>query len=138
MAQHHRDSPSITAWIGWVVFAGVLMIMVGCFNAIAGIVALFEHSYYLVSPSGLLVHVDYTAWGWTLLIYGIIMVLAGFGVMAGQTWARIVAVILLVINALVNLAFLAAYPIWSTIVIALDVVIIYALIVHGREASLDA
>jgi len=146
MAQHQQTGPVIapahalrpepqrTAWAGWVLFAGVMMIIIGCFNAIAGIVALVNDDYYLVSSSGLLISVDYTAWGWTLLAYGAVMALAGAGVLAGQTWARVVAVIMVGLNALLNLAFLAAYPIWTTIVIALDVIVIYALVVHGKEA----
>lgn len=145
MAQHQQTGPvaapahasltqpRTTAWVGWVIFAGVIMFMVGCFNVIAGIVALINDNYYLVRPSGLMIEFDYTAWGWTLLIYGIVVGFAGFGVLVGQTWARVVGVILVGFNALLNLAFLAAYPIWSALIIGLDVVVIYALIVHGRE-----
>ena len=115
------------------VFAGILMFIAGSFNAIAGIVALFNDKYYLVPSQDLLVKVDYTVWGWVLLIYGIVQGLAGIGVLLGQTWARAVGVILAVFNIILNLGFLAAYPIWTTIIIALDVVVIYALIVHGRE-----
>jgi hypothetical protein len=123
-----------TAWIGWVYFAGVILLIVGCFNAIAGLVALFHDDYYLVTSNGLLVSADYKAWGWTLLIYGVVQALAGIGVLSGQTWARVIGVILAAVNALLNLGFLAAYPIWSILIIALDVVVIYALVVHGREA----
>jgi hypothetical protein len=145
MAQHQQqDRPVVTSigdhepqqetgWVGWVVFAGILMFLAGSFNAIAGIVALFNRNYYLVPSEGLLVKVDYKAWGWTLLIYGIIVMIAGLGVLVGQTWARVIGVILAGVNAVLNLGFLAAYPIWSTIVIVLDVVVIYALTVHGRE-----
>jgi hypothetical protein len=136
MAQHQetRPEPEVTGWVGWVFFAGILMLMVGSFNALAGVVALFNDEYYLVGKNGLLVEVDYTTWGWALLLYGIALGLAGLGVLAGQTWARVAAVILVAINALVNLGFLAAQPIWTMLIIALDVIIIYALIVHGREA----
>lgn len=128
-----RD-PEPTGWIGWVIFGGVLMMLAGCFNAIAGLVALFDDQYYHVSSKGLMVQADYRTWGWVLLIYGIVVAVAGVCVLFGQTWARVVAVVLAVVNALINLAFLAAYPVWSVIIIALDVVVIYALIVHGREA----
>jgi hypothetical protein len=132
-AHGYQREPRATAWVGWVFFAGIIMLIVGSFNAIAGIVALINDEYYLVRPDGLIVELDYTAWGWTLLIYGAVVCLAGLGVLAGQTWARVVAVILVSVNALVNLGFLAAYPIWTTIIITLDVVVIYALVVHGRE-----
>jgi hypothetical protein len=128
-----RDRPEPTGWVGWVVFAGVMLIMMGSWQAMMGFVALFDPGYYAVTPGGLLVEVDYTAWGWVHLCLGGIAVLVGIGVLAGQTWARVTAIVLAVIAALVNAAFLAAYPVWNTILIALDVIIIYALAVHGRE-----
>jgi hypothetical protein len=129
----YESAPRPTGWAGWVFFAGILMVLAGCFNVIAGFVALFNDKYYVVPSSGLMVHVDYNAWGWTFLIYGAIVGVAGFGILAGKTWARVVGVVLAVVNALLNLAFLAAYPLWTTIIIALDIAIIYSLIVHGRE-----
>lgn len=125
--------PTATGWVGWVIFAGVIMIMVGSFNAVAGLVALFKDDYYLVGQSGLLLEVDYTAWGWALIIWGLLVGLVGLGVLSGRAWAAVCGVILVGVNALLNLAFLAAYPIWTTLIIALDVIVIYALIVHGRE-----
>ena len=88
-----------------------------------------------VRPSGLVVHVNYTSWGWTLLAIGAALVLVGYGVAMGYTWARVTAVVLACLNAVVNLAFIAAYPVWALLVIALDVIVIYALVVHGREAK---
>jgi hypothetical protein len=127
-----------SAWTGWVVFGGVMMIMLGAFQAIEGLVALFDNGYYLVRPSGLVVHVNYTAWGWTHLLIGVVAVLAGLGLLTGNMVARVVGVVVALLSALVNLAFLAAYPVWSTIVIALDVIVIYAIIVHGRELKDDS
>jgi hypothetical protein len=123
----------MTGWAGWVVFAGIMLIMLGSFQAIEGLVAIFDKGYYLVGPEGLIVSVDYTAWGWVHLILGLIAVAAGLGLIAGNMAARVVGVIVAVISAIVNLAFLAAYPVWSTIVITLDVIVIYAIVVHGRE-----
>jgi hypothetical protein len=122
-----------TAWAGWVVFAGVLMIMVGGFQALMGLVALFKDEYYQVTRSGLLVSVDYTTWGWVHLLLGAIACVAGVGVLVGQTWARVTGIVLAVLSALVNIAFLSAYPIWGVTVIALDVIVIYALAVHGGD-----
>ncbi len=126
-------SDAATGWTGWVAFAGIIMIVMGAFHAIAGLVALFKDSYYVVRPSGLVVNVDYTAWGWVHLILGLVALAAGFGVLSGRTWARVVAIILAVVSALVNFSFLGAYPIWMTILITLDVIVIYALAAHGRE-----
>jgi hypothetical protein len=127
-----------SAWAGWVVFAGMMMIMLGCFQAIEGLVALFKDSYYVVRPSGLLVHVDYTTWGWVHLAIGVIAALAGFGLLAGNMFARVIGVAIAAVSALVNMAFVSAYPIWSIIIIAVDVVVIFAICVHGRELKASA
>ena len=122
-----------TAWVGLIVFGGTMMLMMGAFQIIEGFVALFNDEYYLVTRNGLIVSLDYTAWGWTHLIIGLIAVGAGIGVLLGQMWARVVGIIIAVVSALANIAFLSAYPVWSTIVIATDVLVIYALTVHGKE-----
>jgi hypothetical protein len=120
------------AWFAWVVFAGIIMIMIGSFHALAGFVALFEDEYYVTTSSGLVVDVDYTAWGWTHLILGTVLALAGIALFAGQMWARILAVIVAGLSAFANMVFMAAYPLWSIIIITMDVVVIYAVVVHGR------
>jgi hypothetical protein len=114
-------------------FAGTLMLMIGSFHVIQGLVAVFNDEYYLVTKNGLTVHVDYTTWGWTHIIAGIVVICAGLGLFAGQMWARVVGIALAGISALLNFAFIASYPFWSTIVIAMDVFVIMALTVHGRE-----
>lgn len=131
--QRGQAAPEPTGWVGWIFFAGVILVLGGTFQAIAGLVALFNSSYYLVPSADLVVAVNYTGWGWVHLVAGILLVLVGFGVMTGQTWARVVGVVLAGISALLNLAFLAAYPLWAIVVIALDIIVIYALCVHGRE-----
>jgi hypothetical protein len=78
---------------------------------------------------------DFTAWGWTHMLIGVVAVGAGLGVLMGQMWARVVGIVIAVISALANIAFLSAYPVWSTIIIAMDVLVIYALAVHGREVK---
>ena len=122
-----------SAWTGWIAFAGVIMVMLGFFHAIQGLVAIFKDDYYLVHSSGLVVNVNYTTWGWVHLLGGIIVACAGFAVFTGQVWARTVGVILALISAIVNVGFLAAYPLWSLMMIALDVTVILALTVHGSE-----
>lgn len=131
--QRGEAVPEPTGWVGWIFFAGVILVLGGTFQAIAGLVALFNSSYFLVPSTGLVVAVNYTGWGWVHLIAGILLVLVGFGVMTGQTWARVAGVVLAGISALLNIAFLAAYPVWAVIVIAMDILVIYALCVHGRE-----
>ena len=127
------SGPRPTAWVGMVLFGGIVMLMVGGFQIMQGFVAILRDDYYLVSRNGLLLNIDYTAWGWTHLLIGLVAVCTGIGVMLGQTWARVVGIVIAVISALANIAFLSAYPVWSTIIIAMDVLVIYALAVHGRE-----
>ena len=122
-----------TGWVGWVTFAGVMMLLLGIFHAIAGFVGIFKDDYYLVGKEGLLVQVDYTTWGWFHLIWGIVVVLAGIGLLAGQMWARVVGVIIAMGSAIINVAFLSAYPIWSAIMITIDILVIWAITDHGRE-----
>ena len=129
----YGSRPDPTAWTGWVVFASFMMIMVGSFQAVEGLVALFDDGFYQVTESGLVVNVDYTVWGWTHLLLGALLIICGVGVVAGNIVARAVAVLLAGLSALVHLAFLPAYPVWSLLVIAFDVLVIWALTVHGDE-----
>jgi len=128
-----RTSSEPTGWVGWVWFAGVMMMVIGVFNVIDGLVALFNDQYFAVTQSGLMVW-NYTAWGWINLALGVLVAFAGAAVLAGATWGRAVGVLLAGLNMIAQLGFLAAYPAWSVVIIALDVFVIYALIVHGSEA----
>jgi len=134
--QAHRQNvqpTSMSGWVGWIAFAGVMMLMVGMFHVIEGLLALFREEYYVVGNKGLTVHVDWSTWGWTHLLGGILIMFAGIGLFAGKVWARTVAVILAVISAVISIGFMSAYPIWGAIMVGLDVVIIWALVVHGDE-----
>ena len=125
--------PTGTGWVGWVHFAGIMLMLLGAFQIIEALTALFNRHYLLVTSRGLLVHADLAAWGWLHLALGVVALVAGYGVMVGQRWAQIVGIVLAGVSAIVNLTYIAAYPLWSVIVIALDVIIIQALAVHGRE-----
>jgi hypothetical protein len=120
-------------WTGWLGFAATMMVLLGAFTILYGLVALFNDTYYVVGPQGLLVF-DLTAWGWIHLIIGVLAVAAGGAVARGAGWARIVTVLLVSINAVAQLAFMSAYPAWSLVAIAIDIVIIWAVIVHGDPA----
>ncbi|SOC47703.1 hypothetical protein SAMN05660748_0971 [Blastococcus aggregatus] len=122
-----------SGWTGWVVFGGAMLILSGAFQVVLGLVALLDDGLFVVRPSGLVLDVDYTTWGWAHLAIGVLAILLGLGLLAGNLAARIVGVALAGVSALANLAFIPAYPIWSTIVIAVDVLIIYAIVVHGDE-----
>lgn len=130
-----RAEPEPTAWVGWVFFGAMMMILLGAFQAIAGFVALFDDGYYKVTSNGLLVHVNYTTWGWVHLAVGAVALAAGFGLMTGAMWARITGVVVALVSAIVNIGFLAAYPIWAITMITLDVIVIYAITAHGREVK---
>jgi hypothetical protein len=125
--------PEQTGWGGLVVFGAMMMIVLGTFQAIAGLVALFDDGYYIVAKSGLVVNVDYTAWGWVHLGIGVVALAAGAGLMTGAMWARVLGIGIAILSAIVNFAFMPAYPFWSLTMIALDVFIIYAIAAHGRE-----
>lgn len=123
-----------SGWTGWVIFAGVMMILMGALHAIDGLVGIFKDQVYVVGANNqLIVSVDYKTWGWVHLIFGIIVLLAGFAVMAGATWARVVGIIVACLSVLLNIFFLAAFPLWSLIIIGIDILVIYALAIHGGE-----
>jgi len=132
------DFQNRSAWTAWIVFAGIMMVLIGSLHAISGLIGIFDDDYYLTRPSGLVISVDYTAWGWTHLVLGILVAAAGFGAVLGQLWARTVGVLLALVSAVANMLFIAAYPFWSMIMITLDVIVIYALIVHGHEMKDDS
>jgi hypothetical protein len=123
----------MTGWVGWIAFAALMMVLLGTFHAIQGLVALFQDEYFLVAKSGLTIHVDYTTWGWIHLILGIIIALAGVALFTGKVWARALGVVIAMISAVVNIGFLSAYPIWSALMIGVDIPVIWALTVHGAE-----
>jgi hypothetical protein len=124
-----------SAWSGWIIFAGVMLGLVGSFQLIEGFVALFEDSFFLVARHGLVVHMSYTAWGWVHLAIGAANIFAGFGLFAGRTAARIWAILVASISAIANLGFTSAYPTWTVVIITLDVIVIYALCVHWDEVE---
>ncbi len=119
-------------WSGWISFAGIMMILLGTFQIVEGLVALLRPDYYLVGSEGLVLSLSFTGWGWVHLLLGVLILAAGFGVMAGKVWARVVGILLAGLSAVVNLTFIAAYPMWSIIVIAVDVAVIYALATNRR------
>jgi hypothetical protein len=127
-----NNNKELSSWTGWVFFAGIMMILTGLFQAIAGFTDLLRPEWYVTTSSNLLVF-NYTAWGWIHLSLGLLILLAGFSVLHGSTWARIVGVILAVLSAVGALVSISAYPIWSVIVITVDVLVIYALTVYGGE-----
>jgi hypothetical protein len=126
-------SPS-RGWAGWVAFAGIMLALIGFFDILQGLTALFNDEYFTVRSGQLLVF-DFTTWGVITLIWGSLLVAAGFGLLSGRGGARVFAIVVVFVNMLLQIAFLAAYPIWSTIIIALDVFVLYALTARWDEAK---
>jgi hypothetical protein len=123
-----------TVWsTGFAMFAGVLMIVAGLWSVLAGIAALVNDEVY-VSTAEYVYSFDLTGWGWIHLILGVLVALAGIGVVQGQTWAAVVGITLASLSLLVNFAFIPYYPVWSILIIALDVIVIWALVTYRREA----
>lgn len=119
---------------GFSVFAAVVMMLIGFFQAIAGVVAVFNSSFYVVGEKWVF-QFNATTWGWIHLILGIVVFLAGVGLYSGAVWARTVGVILAVIVAVLSFAWLPWYPIWAIILITLSVFVIWALTAHGRDIT---
>jgi hypothetical protein len=119
---------------GWISFAGFMMILLGSFHAVAGLVGIVNDQFY-VKGSKYIFQFDRTTWGWIQLLVGIIVVLAGFGVFSGAVWARTVGVILAVVSAIAAFAWLPWYPVWAIAIIIVAIAVVWALTMHGREVE---
>ena len=126
--QAYEDS---TRGTGWIAFAGTMLILVGFFNVIDGIAAIANSDYLLND----LLFANMDAWGWFFLIWGALQVCAGFALYAGASWAAIVGVISAFVNAIAQLSWARAYPVWAVAAIVLDVLIIYAILVYGGRTK---
>ena len=122
------------AAVGWTMFAAFMMILIGSFHAIAGLAGILEDEFYAVTPNYVF-EFDATTWGWVHLIGGVIVLLAGFGLFSGAVWARTVGVIVATISAIVSFVWIPWYPVWSIVVIGVDVAVIWALTAHGRDIT---
>lgn len=118
--------------VGLIVFAATVMIIGGVMQALQGLVALFNDTFYVVGEEYLF-EFDVTAWGWIHLLLGIVVAVAGFSLLQGATWARVVAIVVASVSILVNFVWMPFYPLWSMIIIALGVAVIWALSMHGRD-----
>jgi hypothetical protein len=121
---------------GWATFAGLMLILLGLFHAIAGLAEVVDPDYYATSVSG-----DYVfklssdAWGWIHLIGGIIVFFAGFAIFRGAVWGRTVGVIIAIISAASAFAWLPYAPVSAIAIIAIDIAVIWALTAHGRDVT---
>jgi hypothetical protein len=121
------EPPRLSGWaVAGITFAATMMILIGVFQVIAGLVAIFDDSFYVVTQNYTF-DLDASAWGWIHLILGILLLVAGWGLYSGQTWAAVAAIVLAVLTAIENFFFIPYYPFWSILVIALCIWVIWAL-----------
>jgi hypothetical protein len=121
-------------WAGWVVFAAVMLCLVGSLNFVQGLIALFDDGYFVLRREDDLLLVDYTVWGIFLLLWGALLVCAGLALTRAKTWARWLAVAAAFVNVIFQMGFLSSFPIFSAIMIGIDVIVIFALTVRWSEA----
>jgi hypothetical protein len=119
---------------GWLAFAGTLLVLVGAFNLVDGIVAVSKHEYVVDD----LLFGDLTAWGWLMIAFGVGQVVAGVAVFARAFWGSLFGIVMVGFNAIGQLGFLRHYPVWSTIIIAVDVLVIYALTAYGGRRDVSS
>ena len=127
-AQH--EAPHESAWVGGLtMFAGVMMLIVGILQALDGIAALVNDKVYVTTPNYIYAF-DLTGWGWIHLLLGVLVAVVGVAIMQGQTWGRWVGIGLVGLSLIANFLFIPYYPIWSLVIIALEVAVIAALATH--------
>jgi hypothetical protein len=128
------EAGSTSGWaVGFTGFAAFVMLMVGTFHAIIGLAGILENEFFVVTRNYVF-EFDASAWGWIHLIAGVIVFFAAFGLFNGAVWARTIGVTMAVVSAIANFGFIPYYPVWSIVIIALDVAVIWALTAHGRDA----
>jgi len=126
MAQYESDAPAASGWaIGGVTFAGTMMILVGVFQVIAGLAAILEDEFFVLTQNYVF-DLDVTAWGWIHLIIGIVVVLGGYFLFVGRAWAAALAILLAMLSAISNFFFIPYYPFWSLLMIAIAIWVIWS------------
>lgn len=127
---------SSKAWSGWIGFAALMLMILGAIDFFEGLIAVIRKEYYQFTPQGLIIF-DTTTWGWMAMIFGVILFLVGLGLAGGASWARWVAIVLLVVNLLGNIGWVGSsqYPIWSLTIVALEIIVLYALTARWSDAG---
>jgi hypothetical protein len=135
MYEPETTGKQVSSWaIGFTYFAAIMMMLVGAFHMIAGISGIVDDEFYVLAEDYTF-KADATTWGWIHLIGGIIVVLAGFGLLSGALWARIIAIFVAVLSIIANFAFIPWYPAWSILMIGVGIGVIWALTAHGRDVA---
>lgn len=131
------DSHRTSAWTGWIIFAAAVMFTIGAIDIVQGLAALLKEETYVVTESGLLVTTDFTAWGWTLIIWGVVLIAAAAALFSGKGWGRWFAIVAVIVNGIGQIAWFPAYPLWSLVAIGLEIAVLFALTVGWRDAQAD-
>jgi len=135
MAQYSTDVPRTSGWaVGGITFAGTMLILIGIFQALAGLVAIFDDTFFIVTPNYTF-DLDVSAWGWVHLILGALLIVTGWGIFTSKAWAAVGGIFLAVLSAIANFFFIPYYPFWSILEIALAVWVIWALTRPGAVRS---
>lgn len=124
--------PQTTGWSGWIIFASVVMIISGIVHLIYGLGGIFTQDWYAYTSTGTYV-LSLSAWGWTIFITGILLILSALLLLSGNMFGRIMGTILALLSIVFNVGMIGAAPLWSIIAIIVDVIIIYAIVAHGSE-----
>jgi hypothetical protein len=124
----HEEAAVNRPMAGWILFASIMMLVIGTLDFFEGLIAVVRDNYYVVTANQLLVF-DISTWGWVTMIWGIVLVLAGFALMSGSSWARWFTILLAGVNILAQLGWLGSttYPLWTLVIIGLNVIVLYAL-----------
>ncbi|SOD74910.1 hypothetical protein SAMN05892883_4104 [Jatrophihabitans sp. GAS493] len=120
--------------VGLTLFAAITMMVLGGFDILQGLAAIIRQHYYVISPD-YVYKVNVATWGWIHLVLGLLTLAAGIGLLSGFLWARILGVIFAAAIAITNFLWLPYYPVWAILIIALSVVVIWALAAHGKEIA---
>jgi hypothetical protein len=117
---------------GWTVFAGCLLFIIGSLDALWGLAAILNDDIVIVGGNGAII-ADITTWGWVHFILGSVIALTGLGLFAGSSWARWAAVFFVTVNSIAQIVWFPAAPLWSFLIIILNVTIIYQLTARWEE-----
>jgi hypothetical protein len=120
---------------GWITFAGVMIILVSTLNMIDGIAAISNSKFFVANAK--YVFSDLNTWGWIILTIGVVQMLVGFGIWAGNRFARWAGIAIVSLNAIAQLLFLPGYPFWSLSIFTIDILILYGLVAYGGRPTFD-
>lgn len=128
----YTERDQVTGWVGWIFFAGTMMVIGGTLNAIYGFIAVFNDDWVVFQERSAVL-LDLSGWGWVHVVIGLVLVLAGIGVFTGNVVARTVGVGVAALALIANFLWLPVYPVWSITVMVIAALVIWALTAHGRE-----